>query len=154
MCQQETSGWTLFDLYPKESTYRIISLKLNKFSRMSSRVYTALWAEDEMLTFEEGTTVPEELFHNLVYYHVPHGANNHGCDRSLEYFRRITYNKSDNYNSVDINSIYSNRDDRNLWNTPKRFSRGTFHNSPSSSWSQIVNFQQLGQKRARNLIKL
>lgn len=119
MCQQETFEWTLFDLYPKESTYRIISLKLNKFSRMSLRVYTALWAEDEMLTFDGGTTVPKELFHNLVYYHVSHGANNHRCNRSLEYLRRITYDKSDSYNGVDINSIYSNRGDRNLWNTRK-----------------------------------
>jgi len=83
--------------------------------------------------------VLEQLFHNLIYYHVPYGANNHGCNRSAEYFRRITYNKSAT-TSVDINSIYSNRDDRNLWNIPKRFFLGTFHNSPSS---QILNFQQL-----------
>lgn len=106
-------------LYPKESTYRIISLKLNKFSWMNLRVYTALWAEDEMLTFDGGTTVLKELFHNLLYYHVPHGANNHECNRSPEYLRRITYNKSDNYNGVNINSIYSNRGDRNLWNARK-----------------------------------
>lgn len=116
MCQQETSRWTLFDLYPKESTYRIISLKLNKFSRMSLRVhcihciYVVMSGRWDANFRWRNISAAEQLFHNLLYYHVPHGGKQPweaiARPNTLEESRTTTATTIVQH-SVDINSIYS-----------------------------------------------